>query len=288
MPDRLRTDPTHAPDGLSPGDRDTRIEELLLAGLDDYFAGEYERAITAWTRVLFIDRGHPRAKAYIDRARSAVAERQRESEELLHRGVAAFNRGETERARTLLTSVLERGGPQEVALAFLERLAHLERPGQAPDTAAEPRARRRLRRPRHEAALKPGRRRAAWWLPIAALALILVAAFYVQDSRERTAPFLFLTTDRREPPAATRAAEEPLPVPRSAELELAQARRLLASGHARDALRLVEGVRRVDPLRPEADALREAIQRVLLSDGAAATHPGAAPASPVLPATRAQ
>jgi hypothetical protein len=286
MPDRLRTDPTHALDGLSPGDRDVRIEELLLAGLDHYFAGEYERAISAWTRVLFIDRGHPRAKAYIDRARSAIAERQRESEELLHRGVAAFNRGETENARRLLTSVVERGGPQEVALAFLERLAKLERPGQPPAVHAERRLIRRRRQPRRGVdAPGPRRRRAAWLLPIAVAVSILAAAFYLQDSRERAAPFLFLTDWRADGPKAARATEEPLPVPRSAEIDLARARTLFGSGHARDALRLAERIPLADPLRPEADALREDIQRVLLSGGA--TAPAAA-APPVLPATREQ
>ena len=98
MPDKPRIEPTADQDGLSAAERDTRIEQLLLAGLDHYFAGEYERAISAWTRVLFLDRGHARAKAYIERARGAIGERQRESDELLHRGVDAFNRGETEEA----------------------------------------------------------------------------------------------------------------------------------------------------------------------------------------------
>ena len=38
---------------------------------------DYEQAIHVWTRVLFLDRGHARARAYIERARSALAERQR-------------------------------------------------------------------------------------------------------------------------------------------------------------------------------------------------------------------
>ena len=101
------------------------------------------------------------------------------------------------------------------------------------------------------------------------LGVILLAAFYVQDSRERTAPFLFLTDWQGGTPAASRLAEEPLPVPRAAEVDLSRARALLASGHPRDALRLVERVRPVDPLRGEADALREDIQRALLAGGLA-------------------
>jgi hypothetical protein len=65
--------------------RDQRIEQLLIAGLDRYFAGELERAIQVWSRVFFLDRGHPRARAYIDRARGAIAERQREAEARGHR-----------------------------------------------------------------------------------------------------------------------------------------------------------------------------------------------------------
>src|SRR5436305_12875299 len=88
------------PDQAASGiDRDAKIEQLLLVGLDHYFAAQYEQAINVWTRALFLDRSHPRARAYIERARSAVAERQRHSEELLHTGVEAFHRGEGAEAR---------------------------------------------------------------------------------------------------------------------------------------------------------------------------------------------
>ena len=53
-------------------------------------AGSNWSAINVWTRALFFDRSHARARAYIDRARSALAERQREAEELLQGGAAAF------------------------------------------------------------------------------------------------------------------------------------------------------------------------------------------------------
>ena len=81
------------------GDHDAKIEQLLLVGLDHYFASQYEHAINVWTRALFLDRNHARARAYIERARSALAERQRQSEELLHKGVAAFQRGDDAEAR---------------------------------------------------------------------------------------------------------------------------------------------------------------------------------------------
>ena len=61
------SDPRPA-EALSGADDDARIEYLLVTGLDHYFAGEYEHAINLWTRVLFLDRNHDRARAYIDRA----------------------------------------------------------------------------------------------------------------------------------------------------------------------------------------------------------------------------
>src|SRR6476659_1517988 len=126
MNDPLRTDRS-APTADSPErDRDARVEQLLLSGLDHYFAGDYERAITVWTRVLFLDHGHARARAYMERARSAIAERQRESEELLHTGVEAFGRGDIAAARGLLTSAVERGAASDEALALLDRLHRLE------------------------------------------------------------------------------------------------------------------------------------------------------------------
>ncbi|RPJ64631.1 MAG: hypothetical protein EHM24_22455 [Acidobacteria bacterium] len=277
MPERTHPDPIPALDGLSAGERDSRIEQLLLTGLDQYFAGEYDRAISAWTRVLFLDRGHARAKAYIDRARGAIAERQRESEELLHLGVAAFNRGETEHARELLLSAVERGGPQEVALAFLERLQRLDRAGAiAEPVSAVPGRTGRGRRGRQPGVTRERRPLRAWVLPGLAVVAIALGVLYVQASRERAAPLLFLTEDgARDRASAARLALAPLPVPGATELDLARARALHAAGHARDALRLVERVRAGDPLRAEADQLRAEIQRTLLAgfDGVQAPAP---------------
>src|SRR5215470_18979770 len=87
-------------------DRDAKIEQLLLVGLDHYFSARYEQAINVWTRALFLDRNHARARAYIERARSAMAERQRQSEEMLQHGVDAFRRGDSAEARRLLKAAI--------------------------------------------------------------------------------------------------------------------------------------------------------------------------------------
>jgi tetratricopeptide (TPR) repeat protein len=122
MPEPQPINGPHAHDAAS----DAKIEQLLLVGLDHYFAGRYEQAIDVWTRAFFFDRDHSRARAYIERARSALAERQRESEELLQKGVAAFHRGDASEARRLLTAAIDGGAPSEEALAVLGRLDRLE------------------------------------------------------------------------------------------------------------------------------------------------------------------
>lgn len=84
-------------------DRDSRVEALLLEGLDRYFAGQYEDAVHVWTRVLFLDRSHARARAYIDRGRTALAERQRRADEMLAATNELLAQGQTEQARALLS-----------------------------------------------------------------------------------------------------------------------------------------------------------------------------------------
>src|SRR5207244_3514173 len=143
VPDPLRADSIDTSEHQDDSDRDAKIESLLLVGLDHYFSSNYTQAIDVWTRALFLDRGHARARAYIERARSALAEQQRESEELLHSGVAAFERGEMDAARHLLNAAVQRGGAHEVALAFLTRIDRISAatplaPGAAPAWVRSP------------------------------------------------------------------------------------------------------------------------------------------------------
>src|SRR6478736_1762169 len=126
MSDPLRTDSLRQDETGPDADRESRIERLLLDGLEFYFATQYDQAINVWTRVLFFDRGHARARAYIERARRAQAERQRESEELLHTGTLAYRSGDVKEARRLLQAALDSGAPLELAFPMLERLNQLE------------------------------------------------------------------------------------------------------------------------------------------------------------------
>jgi tetratricopeptide (TPR) repeat protein len=270
MADPLRDQDTSAA-GSPPG-RESRIEELLLAGLDHYFSGQHELAISVWTRVLFLDRSHARARAYIERARGAIAERQREGEELLQTGAAAFSRGDTEDARRLLTSAVERGVSPEEALALLERLERLA-PSDIevePAPAVQLRTRRYARRLTNPAGTARRGVRAATLLLV--LAIGLAAGVLVMIARSSDAwPWNLTLAPATAGPAAVRAAPDPLPVPSASEVSLARARAWSGSGRLRDALTALEAIRPGDPLRAQADDLRARIQRQLL-DSAHATQ----------------
>lgn len=243
----------------------SRIEELLLAGLDHYFSGHYELAISVWTRVLFLDRSHARARAYIERARGAVAERQREGEELLQTGAAAFQRGDAEGARRLLTSAVERGAQPDEALAMLDRLQRLSPPAPHVDV---------IRTSRHpllhtSTAAQPRHGiRAATLLLVLAIGLATGVLVMIAWS-SGVFPW--------SPWPASRAAavlpDAPLPVPSASEVSLSRARAWSSSGRLRDALTALDGIRPGDPLRQQADELRADIQRQLLAAARAAAPP---------------
>src|ERR671918_2556039 len=255
-----------ASDALSGAERDARIEQLLLAGLDHYFAGSYEEAINLWTRVLFLDRHHDRARAYIERARSAQAERQREAEALMHQGLDAFTNGDVERARQLVGEALARGASRDLALGVLDRI---ERLGPIPVPRAEETRPIRRTRPLDDATGLAGRgdrggrfRHASVLLMFAALGAAAVAVWGV------TLPDIGGWTFTRE---ATRAvpivppAPETLPLPTASELYLSRGRALFQSGRLRDALVELDRVPIGDTGRAEADRLRAQIQRELLA-----------------------
>jgi tetratricopeptide (TPR) repeat protein len=107
--------------------RDSQIEALLVDGLDHYFARRYDEAIHLWTRVLFLDRSHARARAYIERARTALAERQRRAEELLATGHNLIDQGRTGAARDVLAEAVATTGEDERASALRLRLERVER-----------------------------------------------------------------------------------------------------------------------------------------------------------------
>jgi tetratricopeptide (TPR) repeat protein len=263
MSDPLRTDPLGAPEAEP--DRNAKIEQLLLVGLDHYFAAEYEHAINVWSRALFLDRSHARARAYIERARSALAERQRESEELLQKGLAAFRRGDGDEARRLLEAAINQGAPRDEALAVLDRLSRLEH-GAIPPRPVEPRVAEGLP-PLPQGQARVRRRGVGVALSAVVAVLVAAAGMFISAARlpaDWPFPFGLQQTGAHQVPPVTSAVESSFPVPLRGETAVARARALAAGGHLHDALAVLGSVRSTDRQKAEADQMRADIQRQLI------------------------
>jgi len=267
MTDPFRFDRPPTTADVPEQDRDARIEELLLAGLDRYFAGEHERAINVWTRVLFIDRGHARARAYIERARTAVAERQRQGDELLHTGSAAVDRGDAGAARALIASAVEHGAPADAALALMARVDRLESvaPGRGPGLSP-PAPQRSPSQP----AITRSDRSSRWrWIAGGVLAGVLLGAVMLAVLLQRGVAIWPLAEPAEPMPLSTLNA--PLPVPSIGEMALSRGQALSAQNRLREALAALAAVPAGDPHRGRADELTTTIQRQLLAAARSST-----------------
>jgi hypothetical protein len=278
---------TRGPDSNRPDlDRDAKIDELLLAGLEQYFSGRFEEAVNVWGRVLFLDRGHQRARAYIERARGALAERQRTTEELVQEGVAALDRGDSPAARRLLATAVATGEPHDLAHTYLDRLDRLSAPpgndDARPRTDAAARARHKGGRGLRAATARPVRA-----LPIIGAAILVGVVILFAASRDLLRP-LVARGWRQSPPAGAAVTPDPLPMPRSSEVALGRARDLRRSGHLKAALTALDGVSEADPLGPEATRLRADLQRVLLDSSGAGAGPSGEPPPAAPDATAAE
>jgi len=259
MSNPLPTDPGREPGLTGDADRSARVEQLLLSGLDRYFAGQYEDAINIWTRVAFLERGHDRARAYIARARQALAERQRESDEVLERGIEAYHAGDVDMARQLLQRAVQDGGASDRALVFLERLGRVSGTPAAPEvvppvpSGAPARDRLPVRGTRARGSrtgmlvvgllLGAGLAGGLWaWL----------AAGVPASPRPVAAP-----------------VGDPLPLVEVSDGALDRATQLYASGDLVGALTALDAIDAADPLRVEADRLRATVQRAVLAGMAA-------------------
>ncbi len=247
-------------DAPSSENKALRVERLLLAGLDHYFSGQYEDAINVWTRVAFLDRNNNRARAYIERARRAAAERQRESEELLHRGIAAFHRGDSNEARELINKAVEEVGPHELALVFLERLNRLEQPQSVLHSNNSSPSERN---PRQRADVV---KRPSLLMPIlGALALLAIVILSGTLVGRLVAMWFVEKPDLSQ--ARTEIFYAPLPTANRYEFVIMHARELHVSGRAGEALALLNTLDFEDRSRLGIDELRLELQLQLLEAG---------------------
>jgi tetratricopeptide (TPR) repeat protein len=242
--------------------QDSRIEGLLVDGLDRYFLGQYEDAIHLWTRVLFLDRSHTSARAYIDRARGAIVERQRRAEESLQHVSELLDQGRSNEARLLLQQAADALGEDERTAALRLRLERLERAfGGAPRIRAVPEP--------------PSVQWGSWlsdrvtmktWL---AAAVLVVATVVLTSSGVRAR--LGVGPESSQP--APTLSPGPVPVISRAEVALVRARALYARGRLAEALDVLDRVEFEQVSRDQSDRLRFDIQRVLLATAGAPRPP---------------
>jgi tetratricopeptide (TPR) repeat protein len=262
MADSRRHDPVPPLDAEI---RDSQVEALLVDGLESYFKGRYEEAIHLWTRVLFLDRSHARARAYIDRAQAAVAERQRRGEELLQASQEFLDQGQTDAARDLLREIVSTGGDDERAAALRLKLERLERVHAANRPAATPNV------PKAEVVQAWRRPRRAWAIAgtVAVLVVITVAGSLssptIRGWMGLSAPGEGLVA--RTGPVA-------LPVLSTSDVALVRARTFYGRGRLAEALQALDRVGVDSASRVPADALRVEIQRLLLASAAQRAHGG--------------
>lgn len=297
MSDLLRTDARLPGQPPHEAQRDARIERLLLDGLDHYFGGRFDRAINLWTRVLFLDRRHDRARAYIERARSAQAEGQRESEVLLHDGLAAFESGDVATARRLVSTAIERGAPLDMALGILDRIERLDPRSGAPALASTewmPDAEdAHVRGTPH--LLRESRLALALLLlatvTMATAALMLVGLLPVRSLFAGAAGpgntvgslwSTWATAPGARPPLAATPLPAPLAVLSAADVDLGRAKTHFSRGRVREALLALDKIPIGNARRSEADRLRAEIQRELLAIADAELH-SARPGTPSAP-----
>lgn len=247
---------SHAPQSRSGGDeaasREAQVDALLEDGLDRYFNGRFEDAIHLWTRVLFFDRTHARARAYIDRARTALAEQHRRSEEMLHASRELLSQGQTEAARRLLTDAMAARGDEVQAAALRVQLERVERA-----TAPAP-VTRQAESPVEKV---PGW---SWQRPRPAIALATIAGLVVLA----IGAVAFVTwTEPADvaPPVTPSVSGARYSTLSASEAALVRANTMFQAGRLAEALQKLDRIGPDSPERQAADELRIKIQQLLLA-----------------------
>jgi tetratricopeptide (TPR) repeat protein len=110
--------------------------ELLRQGDSLYSRGLYHQAIHVWTRILFLDRGNPEVRLRIDKAKEAVAERERRLDAEIAEARRLFDGGEIEGARERVRSVLAADAGHGDAVQLAASIDAVERRNEPPRGAS--------------------------------------------------------------------------------------------------------------------------------------------------------
>ncbi len=114
-------------------DASPRSFELFRQGEELYSRGLYHEAIHVWTRILFLDRGNSEARLRIDKAKEAVAERQRRLDAEIAEALALLESGDVDGARARVRSVLASDGSHGEANVLAAAIEALDRQARKPE-----------------------------------------------------------------------------------------------------------------------------------------------------------
>lgn len=105
----------------SPDDQ-KKIEQYLADGDNAFDSGDYQQAIDLWSRIFLIDVTNDEASHRIEKAKARRREIEGKIESVLSAGVQAFDRKDTETARSKFNEVLQIDPSNTSAQDYLDRL----------------------------------------------------------------------------------------------------------------------------------------------------------------------
>jgi len=112
-----------------------RSEDLLREGQELFDDGHFDRAIHVWTRIRFIEKDDARARAAIERAKRAQAERQRQLDQRLAEASRLHDEGDVDGCSAIVEEILSLDSRH----AETRQLhAQLEASRRRPDAESEP------------------------------------------------------------------------------------------------------------------------------------------------------
>jgi len=270
-----------------------KIRDLLRRGQELAEAGRYHPAINVWTRILFLDRGNRVARECIERAKRAVAEREREFDAKVQEASRLLEGGDRRGARQLVASVLDRDRRHPEARSLWEKLEILEDRGPRKEMGPSSLSlgERVFSGSRGRARAASAARQAGRIVQPARVSAVKMAAFLFCALCLFGAGALYLHLNwgfliREGPFASARdvgpGAIDPIeipPLPFPAELHYYSGHRLFAKGRYREALAELGRVDRQSPAFEAARSLTLRIEERLLRGGADGnpTPPGGPP-----------
>jgi tetratricopeptide (TPR) repeat protein len=250
---------------------------LLRQGKELLRAGRYQQAIHVWTRILFLDRGNPVAREAIEKAKRALAERQREQDALVAEAATQVQEGKRVKAKRLLARVLTKDPGHAEGRSLWEKIETSELRGEMQASAAtlatdpvEERSRLRRRNGAQTTVVKAKHTRSASPLKMAAFlfcafCLLALGSLYLHLSWEFLVSDSAFATSRQAGPETVPNYDRPqLPLP--SDLHYYNGARLFAKGLYRDALSELKRVDRESDCFEEARSLTVRIEERLLRD----------------------